>query len=494
MDKIDNKNSYSHILKYTGLFGGIQLLVILVGIVRNKFVAVILGPSGMGLVSLFQSTITLVSNSTNFGISMSAVRNISEAYECGDTERVKGEIMLVRSWSMIAALFGMIVCAVFSPLFDHFVFSWGDHTLHFVLLSPIVGMMAITGGELAILKATRLLNNLAAISVYNVIGTLVTSIPLYYFFGEAAIVPSLLIAALIQMLLTIYFSLKRFPLRFRFQKEELSKGMFMIKLGLAFVIAGVMGNGADFLIRSYLNNVASLSTVGFYSAGYMMTMVYAGMVFSAMETDYFPRLSAVGGDVERMNDIVNKQMEVSLLLVAPMMVCFIVVMPLLLPLLYSGKFMPALGMIQASAISIYFRAMYLPVEYIALAGGKSRRYLFVECVSDVLIILAVVAGFEQGGLLGAGIGMSVASVIEFLFVCVYFHKYSGYAPTASVIKYLLLQLAMGVLAYCATFLAYCSVEYWIIGALLVVLSLCLSVAILKQKTHLWNKLKEKFCR
>jgi O-antigen/teichoic acid export membrane protein len=38
----------------------------------------ILGPEGMGLISLFNSTIKWVSDSTNFGISMSAVRDISE--------------------------------------------------------------------------------------------------------------------------------------------------------------------------------------------------------------------------------------------------------------------------------------------------------------------------------------------------------------------------------------------------------------------------------
>lgn len=50
------KNSYSHILKYTGLLGGVQGLNMLVGIVRNKFTAMFLGPSGMGLLSLFNAT------------------------------------------------------------------------------------------------------------------------------------------------------------------------------------------------------------------------------------------------------------------------------------------------------------------------------------------------------------------------------------------------------------------------------------------------------
>ena len=73
MEKQEKDDSYSHILKYTSLFGGVQGLGILVGIVRNKLVALLLGPDGMGLVSLFNSTIKLVSDSTNFGLSMSAV-------------------------------------------------------------------------------------------------------------------------------------------------------------------------------------------------------------------------------------------------------------------------------------------------------------------------------------------------------------------------------------------------------------------------------------
>ena len=48
--KNDNKadNSYGHVLKYTGIFGGVQVLNILVGLVRTKAVALLLGPAGMG--------------------------------------------------------------------------------------------------------------------------------------------------------------------------------------------------------------------------------------------------------------------------------------------------------------------------------------------------------------------------------------------------------------------------------------------------------------
>ena len=60
MNTEEREDSYSHILKYTGIFGGVQGLNILVGVIRNKFTALFLGPSGMGLLSLFNSTTNFV--------------------------------------------------------------------------------------------------------------------------------------------------------------------------------------------------------------------------------------------------------------------------------------------------------------------------------------------------------------------------------------------------------------------------------------------------
>ena len=118
MEKIKKDDSYAHILKYTGVFGGVQGLNILVGIVRNKLVAMILGPAGMGLMSLFNSTIKLISDSTNLGIPMSAVREISDAYENGDMHKIEHIVKLIRVWSFLTAVLGMMVCIVMSPLLN----------------------------------------------------------------------------------------------------------------------------------------------------------------------------------------------------------------------------------------------------------------------------------------------------------------------------------------------------------------------------------------
>ena len=98
------EQGYNHILKYTSLFGGVQGLNILISLVRNKIVALFLGPEGMGLVSLFQTTVNFISQSTNLGVSFSAVRNVSELFDAGDEARITHFIKVVRAWSLLTGL------------------------------------------------------------------------------------------------------------------------------------------------------------------------------------------------------------------------------------------------------------------------------------------------------------------------------------------------------------------------------------------------------
>jgi O-antigen/teichoic acid export membrane protein len=491
MVKTKRTDSYSHILKYTGVFGGVQGLGILVGIIRNKLVAMILGPAGMGLISLFNSTINLISNTTNLGLSMSAVRNISELYDRNDEGKLLHAIKLIRSWSLVTALLGIFLCIVMSQLLNMWTFEHENHTLDFILLSPVVGLMAVTGGETAILKGTRQLKKLAGISIYNVLSALVITVPIYYFFGVSGIVPSLVIMAIAQMLLTILYSYRLYPFHISKEKKLLSEGLGMVKLGVAFVIAGVLGSGAEFIIRSFLNNSSSLDTVGLYSAGYLMTMTYAGMVFSAMETDFFPRLSAVQKDVSQTNLVVNRQIEVSLLLIAPLLVFFMISLPILLPLFYSAKFTPVIGMMQITVLAMYFRALRLPVEYLPLAKGDSCSYLLLEAFYDMILVILVISLFRFYGLTGAGIAITIAGIIDFVVVLIYAYYKYGYVVSAHVKLYTLYQLPLGILAFLVT-LIHVNWVYWGAGFVLFLISLFVSINILKRKVSLWGKLKSKF--
>lgn len=488
---MEKKSGYSHILKYTGLFGSVQVLTILIGLVRNKLVALILGPSGLGFMSLLNSVASFVSQGTSLGLSTSAVRNLSHAFERDDKKQIQEQIAQIRSWSIVSAMLGVAVCALMGPLFNALSFSWGDHTLHFILLSPMVGCLGLAGGELAILKALRRLRSLAFVSIYGVLLSLVVSTPLFYFFRDSGVVPSLVVVALGQLLLTVGYSYKLYPLKLSLKARTLRRGLPMIRLGLVFMLASMFTGLVEVVIRMYLNNVASLRVVGLYNAGYMLATTYAGIVFSAMETDYFPRLSAICFQREEMTMAVNEQIEVSLLVVAPMLIALSVAMPLVLPLLYSYEFIAVLSMVQVALLSVYLRAVYLPIAYIPLSRGDSFGFLILECLSAVCAIVAAIFFYRSFSLTGIGIGLCVATLLDLLAVALWAYFKYGYKPSLRVVGYFLLQFPLGLL---------CLVvervndgwSYWIFGLALFFASLNISIMLLRRNTTFWQRLKAKF--
>ena len=486
----EHDESYSHVLKYTGVFGGVQGLNVLVSLVRNKFVALLLGPGGMGLASLFNTTVSLISQTTILGLPVSAVKNLSEMVEKGDEERTSHFVNVIRGWSLLTALIGMLVCVVIGPFLSNTTFSWGDHSLHFIFLAPAVGLIAITGGETAILKSHRKLGAIAIVQIISVMASLLISVPIYYFFWQAGIVPVIVLMAFVTMCATLWYSLRLYPLQLSGTRGILGEGMEMVRLGVAFTLAGIIGSGAEMVIRSYLNVTGDLEVLGLYNVGYMLTITYAGMVFSAMETDYYPRLSAVNNDIETTNLTVNRQMEVSLLIISPMLTALIVFLPILIPLLFSSEFIDVVTMAQVSVLAMFFKVLTLPVAYITLARGYSMTYLMLESVYFVVFVVLIVLGYQHLGLLGTGVAITLAHVFDYAMINLYAYKKYGYRVSATVSRYAAVLLTLGFLAYACTILLD-GIAYWAVELAIVLVSGLYSLQILRSKTHLWNSLKKK---
>lgn len=517
-------NSYAHILKYTGIFGSVQGLNILAGVVRNKFTALFLGPSGMGLLSLFNSASTFLSSACNLGIPTSGVKVIADRLEdgndsedCSETgaseetigsggvdESLSGEkgvggvaevtvsqaveesVCLVRSFSALAATLGALLCALLGPLFNVFAFSWGNHTLHFVLLAPTVFFTILAGGEISVLKALGKLKALAMQASALALLSLFFSVPVYWKLGEKGILAVLFFIAFSQWLLNFRYSRRAVGFRLEFSKKELLTGAPLVRLGVSFVLAGMVNSGAELLVRAFLDTQGDLEMVGLFNAGVTIVIVYAGIVFSVMESDYYPRLSAVSGTrldaqvIERRNVIVNRQLEVNVLLMGPIAVVVILALPIGIPLLYDSKFLGMLAMTQVASASMLFKAVYLPIEYLPLSRGESKIFLAQECFCVVLLVLCEMAGYVLGGLTGLGAGIVVAYGVETLAVLVFSRLYYRFSLSSRGRYAILVHLVAVLLVLGVATIDYHRFLYWFLGGLVLMASVAYSMCLVRK--------------
>ncbi|MCQ4872509.1 O-antigen translocase [Butyricimonas paravirosa] len=438
-----DNSSYKESLKATSLFGGVQVFNILIGVIRSKFIAILLGPSGMGMYGLFTLTTSLISSFTNCGLGTSAVRNIAEANSTRDQNRIALIISVFRKLVWFTGLIGMSVCVCFASFFSKLTFGDTSYTCAFMLLSVTILLTQLTAGQNALLQGLRKYKYLASANVLGHVLALLTTIPLYYFWGVKAIVPSIMIMGIVTFSLARYFSGK-----VKIEKKSApiavfkSEGGNMLKMGIFISLQSLLSILTSYIVRIYISRTGGLDDVGFYTAGFTIINSYVGLIFTAMSTDYYPRLSGVASSNSAMNKMINQQAEIALLLLAPIISLFIVFAKWGVVILYSQKFLAMEGMLYWAMFGIFFKAMGWSVAYSFLAKSDTKVFFWNEFSAVVYTFILNIVGYQMAGLTGLGISFCISFLVYFIQVIIVCGKRYGYKMEKKIVRIFSVQLIL----------------------------------------------------
>jgi O-antigen/teichoic acid export membrane protein len=403
-----DKNSYSSIIKATSLFGGVQILQIIISTIRSKFIAVLLGPPGMGIAGLITSSTDIISSLTGFGLRTSGIRDVSQAYSSGDETRKNTTITVLRKLVLLTGITGTILTFMLSSYLSVWAFGNKDYSLAFKIVSIIVLFNQINIGQTVLLQGTFHYKYIAkSVLLGSTLGLFLT-LPLYYIWGLDGIVPAIIIASIIQILLTGYYSRKITYKKINLTLKQLfSEGKVMLTLGLVIAATGFANQGTAYLLKIFISNYGSIADVGLYTAGIAIASTYVGMVLGAMSTDYAPRLAALANSGKELTMAINKQAVLLITALAPLVIAFIVFIKQVVIILYSNKFIEITGMIEWVALGMFFRAISWSISYSFVARGDSRVFFWSELFANFYSIVLSIIGYKIFGLTGIGIGFLI---------------------------------------------------------------------------------------
>lgn len=433
------KNGISRtIVKSMGLFGGVQIANILCAIVRTKLVAVWIGPAGIGLFSLFNNAAEMVYSITSLGIRNSAVRDVALAVESRDRLRIGRVISVVKKWSWLISIFGAAVMIAIAPLLSRFTFGSYSRTWDFVLLSCVLMFYGITNGEQTILQGFSSLRLLAHASVWGVAAGLAVSIPLFYFWRIDSIVMSIVVYHAMLLLFTWIFRHKDYSKVSLTLRESLAEGKEFVKLGVFLTLSGFVTTLFSYAFSVYLNRVSGTAEVGFYQAGFTLVNKYVGLIFSAIGMEYYPRLARIHDSRLRMRVFVSQEINISVLVLVPIVAVFVLCRDLVVSILYSGEFSVITGYISWAVVGTFFRAYSWCMAFVVLAKGDGKTYLLMETASVVFGFVLNLVFYHYWGLTGLG----VSNIVWYFLYCiivgiVYFRKYRFSVSSSSTVLALL---------------------------------------------------------
>jgi PST family polysaccharide transporter len=410
------ENPYKSIFKSTALFGFVQVFTLIVKVGANKAVALLLGVEGMGVIGLFQSTINILKTGFDLGLSQSTVRDISEAKNV--SEAVLGRTLsLSKRLVFFASLLGAAATILLAPYLSKWTFGNTSYTYAFMLVSIIVFLNILTEGKLAILKGMRMLRILAKASLFGSIIGLFTSVPLYFLLGEKGIVPSLIAAALTAFLYA-WFYVRKIPyIKHRIPfKSTFAEGKMMIKMGIALMYITFLGFVGDYIVRAFISRTASLEMVGLFQAGSTIIGGYFGILVTALTTDYYPRISAINRDNKKLSEEFNKQSEVSLLIMGPLIVVFLFAMSLFVEILYTSEFLLIIDYLEFAVFGVLITVCSNALSMILLAKQAANIFLISATIIRSINVLVTIFFFKQYGLKGMGLATIIMGLLHITFV------------------------------------------------------------------------------
>jgi enterobacterial common antigen flippase len=472
------KHSYGQILKSTAIIGGSTAINIVIRMLRIKVMALLLGPSGIGLMGLYENIIELTQKIVGMGINSSGVRQIAEAVGSNDQQRISRTAQVLQRTSLSLGLLGAVFIVGFSTQLAEFSFGSDQHATGVALLSLAVFCNLLSDGQGALVQGMRRISDLAKIGILGTLyGTLI-SIVCVYFFHEDGVVLSLVLVSAIGLITSWWYKRKivlpAYPLiSAQVGREQAA----LLKLGFAFMSSGLMVFGSAYLVRIFIVRNVGVDAAGLYQSAWALGGLYIGFILQAMGADFYPRLTAIVSNHSECNRVVNEQAHVSLLLAGPGVIATLTFAPLAIAIFYTSKFDGAIELLRWLCLGMTLRVLSWPMGYIIVAKNDQKLFFFAELAWTVVYLALAWVCVRTFSLNGAGIAFFWSYIFHVAMIYFIVRKLTDFRWTTENVQTSSFFLALIAIVF-ASFYILPSWATIVIGTLATALSSVYSIRVL----------------
>lgn len=455
-------NSYRRILRSSSVIGGASVVNILVGLLRAKVAAVLLGPSGIGLIGLLQNLLGTASVVSAVGFGTAGTRQIAEVAEREDARAVASARRALFWGTLLLSLLGgglFWLCRGFLA----------KKVIHGIVPAETIGWLAIgvsltvaAGSQTALLNGMQRIGDLARVSISTSILSTMMGLAAISVIGERGILLFVLAIPVASFVCGHWYvaKLPKVPRGIATPLPVMvEQWRSLARIGSAFMIGGLAELAGLLVVRLLVERELGSAALGHFQASWMIAMTYIGFVLGAMGTDFYPRLSARMHDYRAANQLVNEQTEMALLLASPVVVAMLGLAPWIIDLLYSNAFGDAGLILRWQVIGDVLKVASWPLAFIMLAAGDGRAFIAAQTIGIVVFIAVTWIGLPELGVQATGVAFICMYVAYLPLVYWLARRRTGFAFTARIYWLLLVVLGTAVCVFLA------SLEFGRVGAI-----------------------------
>ncbi len=474
--------SYRRILKSATVIGGASVVNVLIGLVRTKIIAVLIGPGGIALVSLYGGLVSTAATFASMGIGTTGTRQIAEAFAKDDAHELQAVRRAIFWGALLLSSMGAIAVWSLRELLAVKVLGGPQYVDAVGWLALGVALSVASSSQGALMQGMRRIGEVARLSVLSSLLYTITGGALLWYFGQSCLIAYVLIGPLLSFLLGHWYvaRLPKLAVEPVAMQNLLLQWKHLLRLGIPFMGAGIVGSLVSLWIRVKVDVTLGSDALGHFQAAYTISMQYIGFVLTAMGADYYPRLTGVIEDHPAASRLVNEQTEVALLLSAPVFIAMIGLAPWVIHLLYSAEFTPAVSVLRWQILGDILKVASWPLGFVILATGAGNAFFWAESLVAVLMGVIIEVFLSEFGLNMTGIAFLLSYAALLPMVYFFARRRIGFRWDRNLLN---LILTIFTLCLCT---AEVSLRFWWGDILTVVLSLAFAAYTLSRIVAMGN--------
>jgi PST family polysaccharide transporter len=394
---VDSSSSRG-LIKSMLVIGSAQVVTILISIVRIKVLAVLLGPSGVGLLSIYNSLKDMVTQTAGLGMGSSGVREIASSRgEDATLSRVRRVLFAAH---LVQGTPAMVVVWVLRDQIATWLFGNAARATEVGLIGVAILLTLLATAQTTLLQGLRRIGDLGRVTVFGAFAGMVVGLSAVWLRGESGLIWFILVQPLATVLIARHYT-GRLP---KPATARLSLGETwevwkpMARLGAAFMLGGLATTATLLLVRGRISQELGLDAAGHFAAAWGITMTYVGFLLGAMGADYYPRLTEVIHDRVAAVRLMNVQAQLGLAVGGPVLLLLIGLAPWVITLLYSADFEPAVTLLQWQTLGNVFKLASWAMSFSIVAAARAKTFFFMELSFNIVFLTIVLILLPRVGL------------------------------------------------------------------------------------------------
>ena len=435
----------NNILKVSFILSLPVLTTLIIGTIKNKLLAVFLGPAGLGALVQINYFLNTANTVSSLGLMQGVTKYVAENQFVNDAYvRLKGILHSTTVIILYVTIPVSLLTILFSKKLSSLLLNNDSSYIFFVIIAVAIPFQVMGQIFISFIQGLKAVKSISIASISISITGLFFFIPLILFFRINGAVINILILAIISFIAFWYVTgklvKKLTPIReHRTGSFPLSKGTNpfnspyvkgergllyskeLLEFGYLRFIQTSINPLTMLAIRSLIIKHLGVFSNGIYEATIAFSFLYVPIINNILWSYVYPTYCN-SKDNALLSKEVNRFLTISLLIAVPMITLIILFCSPLIKLLFSDEFLPAAAVIGIALVGDFLKVLIWPFNVVLMAKDRMKTAVAFEFIWNIFLLASAFFVIPLYSLKGVFIVQNMSLLLILFLSYIYVNK------------------------------------------------------------------------